>query len=105
MSLDPNTERLSTDAPIPRHTEVVDPAVKKADDIPKPLTPKEKIRAITPESGEDNKGHSVCSPRPGFQFYHTGGYLPLTYRANQAPAKQSLGLCHGRTSLRNVAVA
>lgn len=71
--------------------------------IPKPLTPKEKVEAITPKE-EQNPSRPDKIPLLSPAFSHAGGYLPVAHRASKAPAKQNLELRHGRSSLRNLAV-
>jgi len=73
--------------------------------LPKPLTPGEKIKAIThfdEAASTSDKGKDL---KLNLGFNKSAGCLPTNHRANKAPAKQELELCHGRTSLRNVAVA
>jgi hypothetical protein len=64
----------------------------------RPLTPREKIEAITPTvdktSGDAETNVSV--KKSGRDLVFTGGHLPITHRASRAPARQSLELCHGK---------
>lgn len=65
--------------------------------VPKPMTPREKVDAITPASdGKINSGPSKTSIRTsGLGYLHAGSALVNTYQASRAPAKQALELRHG----------
>lgn len=73
---------------------------------PKPLTPREKMKAITcaadVKPSNTNRGTMFTA---GHDIYRHVGCLPIAHRASKAPATQTLELRHGQTSLRNVAVA
>lgn len=74
--------------------------------VPKPLTPREKIYAITPEKAQTSTGagNKATNPKLTVGLTKPGGCLPINHRASKAPAKQELELRHGLSSLRNVAV-
>ena len=66
-------------------------------EAPKPLTPKQKVEAITPasETTSSNTGSPVIRSLLYLQRQNAGGCLPIAHRARQAPAQQSLELHHG----------
>ena len=70
---------------------------KVVDDTPKPLTPREKMRAIAPaaERGAESEKSLPTTPSliPAFS---SGGRLPSAFKVNKAPAKQHLELFHGK---------
>lgn len=71
----------------------------------KPLTAQEKMRAISTSAEEnDEPSKSVNLLHSRVRAAQASGCLPIAYRSGRAPAKQNLELCHGRSSLRNVAV-
>lgn len=66
-------------------------------EAPKPLTPKQKVKAITPasETTLSKIGGPVSKGLLCLQLQNAGGCLPIAHCARQAPAQQSLELHHG----------
>lgn len=67
---------------------------------PKPLTPREKIEAITPRTEPAFRNDIADAPSQELSrgLLYTGSYLSITHRASRAPATQSLELRHGKFS-------
>lgn len=81
----------------PRNEHPEDAARPQKIEAPKPLTPKQKVEAITPPSEKisSNTSGPAAEGMLSLKLQDVGGYLPIAHSARQAPARQNLELRHG----------
>ncbi len=71
--------------------------------VGEPLTPKEKVEAITTAKYQtsSSKGKKAPISKPNLNHNIAGGCFSIDLRASKAPAKQDLALRHGKSKFRS----